>query len=36
MRKWDAGEEAVKEPEDGNELIAHRRSTYNQQNEPKS
>lgn len=41
MRKWDAGEEAVKEPGEGNEVIAvvelsemtegHRRSTDNHQ-----
>lgn len=46
MRKWDAGEEAMKEPGDVNELIAtsepseitggHRRSTDNQQMNPRA
>lgn len=45
MRKWDAGEEAEKEPGEGNEVIAavelsemtegHRRSTDNHHIHPK-
>lgn len=46
MRKWDAGDEAMKEPGDGNELNAvveaseitggHRWSTDNQQMNPRA